>query len=464
MLRCPVCLARGCTSCGFPYFSEKNADKILIEVIDLAKSFKIESFLLGGTALGFVRNKRWLRTEIDIDIGLICKKETRDLFFEELIKRGYRRLGYRSWRNAWFKKEHLKIDLHFEYPSNWDSFLEKFEQIDYKGKTYNVPSPLRDYFKLLYGNWEIEKEKEDVLKFQKALGYIDRKGNDLDVDFSLLEKKKKKEDKTLPKIMIAILTKNDAQFLPKFLETMENLDYPKNKLRWIWMYGKSVDQTLDLILEFHKLRKYKYEVYEEPLFQRPIRSSLYNARLCNEFKPLHKGEKFILFVDTDVLEIPPNTLKTLVKANKDIVSPYPYIEGTSRFFDTYCFRFHGMRFDSVTWKGVNHDNLNPIFKDSKIPVELDSVGTLILIKSKVFKEIEWSNPAPHYRFCLKAREAGYHVWALPYLKIIHADIEKTENLHQSIEYYVFHHILPATELGKVGYKKKGEKWVLETWK
>jgi len=81
------------------------------------------------------------------------------------------------------------------------------------------------------------------------------------------------EKKEWPSIFIAILTKNDARYLPKFLKAMKELDYPKKKLRWIWLYGKSIDNTLDLILDFHKKETYKFEVYEEPVIDRPINSS-----------------------------------------------------------------------------------------------------------------------------------------------------------------------------------------------
>ena len=124
--------------------------------------------------------------------------------------------------------------------------------------------------------------------------------------------------------MLAILTKNDAKYLPKFLKAMKELDYPKENLRWVWIYGKSIDRTLDIILEFHKKEPYKFEIYEEPLIERPIDSSLYNAELCNAFKEFYKGEDFVLFADTDVIEIPKNILKEMTKLNLDIVAPYPY--------------------------------------------------------------------------------------------------------------------------------------------
>lgn len=275
------------------------------------------------------------------------------------------------------------------------------------------------------------------------------------------------QETDLPRIMICLLAKNDAKYLPKFLEAMSKLDYPKEKLRWVWIYGKSIDFTLDTILEFHKKNTYKFEVYEEPVFQRPLNSPLYNARLCNEFKKLYQGEEYILFADCDIEEIPPQTLKELIKADKDIVAPYVYRKTTGNkvyFYDTYVFRFHGWKFEYVKYKGKVYDYKNPLFKDRKEPVELDSVGTFFLIKAKVFQEVEWDNPVPHLQFCKNARAKGFHVWALPYIKIYHSNLEAgMEAPHYSLEWYVLNGMLPQTELFKVGYEKKGKKWKLKTW-
>jgi len=265
-----------------------------------------------------------------------------------------------------------------------------------------------------------------------------------------------------PKIMVCLLTKNDGKYLPRFLESMSKLDYPKEKLRWVWIYGESVDNTLDIILKFHEEQPYKFEVYEEPVVDMPIRSSLYVAELCNEFKKLYRGEEFVLFADTDLVRIPKNTLKELVRVNKDIVAPYVYIEGTKQFYDTYVFRVKGWRFDKAILDGKEYGPWNPPFKDKKEPVELDSVGTFLLIKSEVFKKVKWENPAPHLQFCRNARKKGFKVFALPYIKIYHANVIQDGEFHYPVEYYVMRGVLPESELKKVGYVRRNGKWVLDT--
>jgi len=249
--------------------------------------------------------------------------------------------------------------------------------------------------------------------------------------------------------MLCLLSKNDSKYLPTFLGQMEKLDYPIEKLRWVWLYGRSIDFTLDIILDFHKKHSYEYEIYEEPHNPKPIRSSMYNADLCNEFKKLYKGEEYVLFADVDLMEIPPETLKELLKAKKDVVAPYPYIKETGQFYDTYIFRYKGQRYERIEENGKVYGPFNPIFKDSKKPIQLDSVGTFILISGEVFQKVNWDNPAPHYQFCKNARKAGYTIWALPYLIVGHQNIVAHGELHMPIEYYVQQGILPASELEKL---------------
>jgi len=252
--------------------------------------------------------------------------------------------------------------------------------------------------------------------------------------------------------MIAILAKNDAKHLPRFLETMSKLDYPKNKLKWVWMYGKSIDSTLDLILEFHKKNpEYKYEVYEEPVFHNPTRSAMYIAVPCNEFRKLLTDEDFVLMVDTDIGVLPPETLQVLIKQGKDIIAPYPYIENSNprQFYDTYVFRYANQRFENLVIDGKKYNAWNPPFENEKQPIQLDSVGTCWLTKANVFKEIAFDNPAPAYQFCKNARKAGYTVWTLPSLQIEHINIIGQEQPHFPLEWYVARGILPKEELGKL---------------
>jgi len=248
-----------------------------------------------------------------------------------------------------------------------------------------------------------------------------------------------------PKILLCLLTKNNAQSLPRFLKAMDEIDYPKEKLRWTWMYGKSVDNTLDLILEYHKSRPYRFEIYEEPCIKRPIRGSLYNAQLYTEFKSFWKEEPFVLFIDSEIVQIPPKAIKELVETDKDIIAPFIFIEGTETFYPSCLFCWKGLRFGY--WPEIAS------FRNSKDPVELDSVGTMVLIKSKAFLEAEWENPLPFYQFCKDAKEKGFQVWGAHYIKVYHSKVT-----HYPLEWYVLKKLLPQTELSKIGFRLEEGAW------
>lgn len=265
----------------------------------------------------------------------------------------------------------------------------------------------------------------------------------------------------VPKVMVLSLTKNDAKYLPKLFKSIENLNYPHEALRFVWVYGKSVDNTLQLILDFHKAHDFRYEVYEEPVTERKLNNALYLAGILNSTKSLYQGEDYVWVLDSDLEYFPPNTLWELIKVNKDIVAPYIYVKVGEReqFYDTYVFRFNNYRFSKVEHEGNVYTATNPLFADYRTPVKLDSVGTTALIKGKVFAEVDWDDPAPFLQFCKNARKKGYEVYALPYLKVYHSNVAAEESPHWPLESYVLQGLLPKTELLKVGYVYRDGKYV-----
>jgi phosphorylcholine metabolism protein LicD len=152
------------------------AKEVLLEAKEVFDKLGLRFFLIYGTALGAVRDKGFIETDEDIDLGcfheeLIPKiEELRD----EFIKRGFKVYGfsypYGYTRALNIYKHNILIDIrNFEYtPSG--RFLQRInsdrydianvfsfndvEDIDFLGDKFLVPKDVKNYLTENYGDWE----------------------------------------------------------------------------------------------------------------------------------------------------------------------------------------------------------------------------------------------------------------------------------------------------------------------
>lgn len=210
--------------------------------------------------------------------------------------------------------------------------------------------------------------------------------------------------------MVGIAVKNSALWLPKFLEELEKLE---DVSRVVWIYGKSRDQTLEIIQNWSEVTQHEVELYLEP----PMK-----ARTAHQIAPVYGemqeimtegDESHFLLIDCDVMRFPPNLITHLKEHDKDIIAPYVWDDGfvPDKFFDTYCFRYEGARFHPF-------DPPNP-----GKPFQLDSIGTCYLATRKAFAFTPYGE-RPHRSFCLAAKEMGFEVWADPTINIYHLDVQR----------------------------------------
>lgn len=125
-------------------------------------------------------------------------------------------------------------------------------------------------------------------------------------------------------------------------------------------------------------------------------------------KPTH-----ILFIDSDVVPRK-NTLRTLLKHNKDIVTGvYPMCQN-----------------GALMWSVNRGDGF--VTELPTDPFKIESCGFgIVLVKTSVFESIEWPYWETQYKpghrvmgediyFCHKARQAGFDIWCDPKVKCDHA--------------------------------------------
>lgn len=247
-----------------------------------------------------------------------------------------------------------------------------------------------------------------------------------------------------PRVMMAMAVKNCAKWLPYCLRALLEMDYPHEKLRFVFAYGQSIDGTKEVIEKNCTENDIAYEILNE--LEIPwTKNAAYLAGTMNLVQDQLRDEDYILYADADVVEMPKNLLKVLISANKDIVAPCPMMEtdgGRLIFYDTYVFRdLQGRDFTAIQ-RNPRHPWLG---KDS---AEMMSIGTLGLVKRKVAEQVRWDNPIPWLQYCLNARRKGFRVWALPSLRILHANVQTESSSHVRLEEYVRRGIVPSSELKK----------------
>ena len=132
-----------------PFNVPEIAEKLLNEYWDIAEKLKIQTFLLCGTCLGFVRDGGFIIGDNDIDVGILGGLE--DLA-AKLIENGFVKKTMWPGRNCHFLKYEILLDVTFGLPPQ---FLQTFDRVIYKDRAYNVPHPVEEYLTAFYGNWKI---------------------------------------------------------------------------------------------------------------------------------------------------------------------------------------------------------------------------------------------------------------------------------------------------------------------
>jgi len=227
-------------------------------------------------------------------------------------------------------------------------------------------------------------------------------------------------------IMIGTMIKNTGKWLPEYFKVIKNFSYPKEKLRIVFIYGKSTDNTFEVLKEEKEKNDLNIEVYSEPRDEAiRLGGAQASAAIYKDFQNLFNEDYFMLF-DSDIIGAPVDLIEQLMKVQADIVAPYPWSENHRHFYDTWIFRINNVRFSPF----------EPPVRD--YPIEVDSVGTCFLSKGLTFKSTNIENPYPNLTFCNNAKGKGYSVVALPYIEIFHVDLEK---------YGIFHNPLPPQSGG-----------------
>jgi len=141
-----------------PFLQGIIADNLLNEIFAITKKLGIKTFLALGTCLGFVRDGGYIKGDLDIDLGVICKWEEKDIITKAFEINGISLTrNKRGDKHVHYRKNNIGIDVWFR--TGTEKFYSKFDHVTYLGKKYPVPHPVEEYLRTCYTNWKV-KEKE----------------------------------------------------------------------------------------------------------------------------------------------------------------------------------------------------------------------------------------------------------------------------------------------------------------
>lgn len=157
----------------------EQANEMLETWDDICKELNIPNMLIYGTALGFYRDKGFIKGDNDIDVRVLCNREKWDELVERLDKKDIKKTN--PPKGFAFKKDCLLMCIERSekvgiiiFDNGWEYMVlplyHKFDIIEYRGRKYNVPHPIEKYLEIRYGDdWKIPN-----LGWDKSKAFIPR--------------------------------------------------------------------------------------------------------------------------------------------------------------------------------------------------------------------------------------------------------------------------------------------------
>jgi len=134
------------------------ADRILDEFFQITTQLKIRACLAYGLCLGLIRDGAYIEGDNDLDVIVVCNGEEKIRLIDALEKNGFNqgRSFSLPYNNTHFHKRRILVDIYFREPGR---FYSNFDSVQYRGKAYPTPSPVKEYLTVCYSNWKIKEDK-----------------------------------------------------------------------------------------------------------------------------------------------------------------------------------------------------------------------------------------------------------------------------------------------------------------
>lgn len=151
-----------------PYDAPEIADSILETVDDLCEEFDLTFFLFAGVCLGFYREGDYIERDNDIDIAIIANKTEYLSLIKRLLQLDFQESVFEPYKLLHLRRNNMLLDLRrvgkaFPYvvPSPRQYTFRKFDIITHCGRDYNVPGPIEKYLEHNYGEWKVQKFRDE---------------------------------------------------------------------------------------------------------------------------------------------------------------------------------------------------------------------------------------------------------------------------------------------------------------
>ncbi len=221
-------------------------------------------------------------------------------------------------------------------------------------------------------------------------------------------------DKT---VLVAILARNKEHVLPRFLQCLENQDYPKKLITIYIKTDNNQDNTKALLEAWTAANKpyYKEIIFDEEPTAKAIVDSDPHAWSPLRFKTLalirnkslkkaqETGSDYYFVADCDNF-IARYTLSDLVAKDKPIIAPY--LRSIPEPYDLYSNFFYACEPNGYY---MDHPNHIPILKRTLVGTfKVDLVHCTYLINSKHLDKLSYIDGTDDYEFIIFSRLARKH--------------------------------------------------------
>lgn len=217
------------------------------------------------------------------------------------------------------------------------------------------------------------------------------------------------------KVLIAILARDKACCINKYLQAIENIDYDKKLITLYINTNNNLDDTQEQLFQWITKNRKKYNIvhydnqdYDRRFYTKSHEWTPEKIQVSNEIRDIslrrtrEYGCDYYFVVDCDNF-IAPNTLKDLIDADKPIISPLLTVVPDPSINSNF--------FYDVTENGYfkDHPDYIKVVNRSKIGIfKVPLVSSTYLIKAKYLDKLGYSSKDNEWGFIVFSRKAREH--------------------------------------------------------